>query len=229
MASPETLARLVRASSIVEKARGTLIEEGERPARIALVLSGTITATWSAPDGRMVHAGLYGPGQFIGMATLTGVPTATGIYALTRATILAWKSDEFRAIAEDDRALFRDLFDHLVFGAEVLVNLIRLRTFTPAASRLAGLLLQYEAFVFSTDAPLVPRRELPALAGVTPEMVSRIFRKWEAAAIVRRVGATGLELLDRSALAAEAAPLDDFPPPERASHLASLDPKASLP
>jgi hypothetical protein len=44
-------------------------------------------------------------------------------------------------------------------------------------------------------------------------MVSRILRKWEAAAIVRRVGASGLELLDRAGLEAEAAPLDDFPRP----------------
>jgi hypothetical protein len=44
-------------------------------------------------------------------------------------------------------------------------------------------------------------------------MVSRIFRKWEAAAIVRRLGASGLELLDRVALEAEAAPLKGFPPP----------------
>jgi hypothetical protein len=57
-------------------------------------------------------------------------------------------------------------------------------------------------------------------------MVSRIFRKWEAAAIVRRVGASGLELIDRIALEAEAAPLADFPAPDprirRASSVARL-------
>jgi hypothetical protein len=56
-------------------------------------------------------------------------------------------------------------------------------------------------------------------------MVSRIFRKWEAAAIIRLVGASGLELLDRMALEAEAAPLDDFPALARTSHLASPIPK----
>jgi hypothetical protein len=86
-------------------------------------------------------------------------------------------------------------------------------------------LLQYEAFCFSTDAPLVARGQLAALAGVTPQMVSRILRKWEAAGIVRRVGASGLELLDRAALEAAAAPLADFPAPYPTSRLASMYPK----
>ena len=74
------------------------------------------------------------------------------------------------------------------------------------------MLLENEAYCFG-DAPLVPRGQLAALAGVTPQMVSRIFRKWEAASVVRRLGASGLELLDRVALEAEAAPLTGFPPP----------------
>ena len=178
-----------------------------------------------SPGGHIVHAGLFGPGQFVGMATLTGVPTGTGIDALTPVTMLVWRSDEFRAIANADQKLSLDLLDHLVYGAQALTRLIRLRMFTPAASRLAGMLLQYEAFCFSKNDPLVARGQLSALAGVSPQMVGRILRQWEASGIVRRVGATGLELLDRSGLEAEAAPLDGFPPPEPASHLASLVPK----
>jgi CRP-like cAMP-binding protein len=162
-ASTETVARLVRASSIVVRANEPVIVEGERPSRVGLVLSGTIVATWSAPDGRIVHVGLYGPGQFIGMATLTGGPTAPGVVALTNATILVWPSDEFRAIANSDPALSLDLLDHLVYGTQLLTHLIRLRMFTPAASRLAAMLLLYEAFCFSKVAPLVARGQLSAL------------------------------------------------------------------
>jgi CRP-like cAMP-binding protein len=225
MASSQTVDRLARTSSIVEKkASSTIVAEAEDPPRIGLVLSGTVVATWSAADGRVVHVGLYGSGQFVGMTTLTGEPTATGVDALTNVTALMWPSAEFRAIANADPALSLDLLDHLVYGTQLLIYLIRLRMFTPAASRLAGMLLRYEAFCFSPDAPLVARGQLSALAGVTPQMVSRIFRKWEAAAIVRRVGGSGLELLDRAALEHEAAPLDDFPPPEP-SHLASMSPR----
>jgi CRP-like cAMP-binding protein len=222
MASTETVAKLVRASSFVEKASGTLMAEGERPSRVSLVLSGTVVGTWNAPDGRIAYVGFFGAPQFIGLTTLSGGPIATGIDALTQVTMLAWPSHEFRAIADADPALSLDLLELSIYGNQLLNHLIKLRTFTTAASRLAGLLLRYEAFCFSRDAPLVGRGNLSALAGVTPQMVSRILRKWEAAGIVRRVGASGLELLDRVALEAEAAPLEDFPAPDPTSRLASI-------
>jgi CRP-like cAMP-binding protein len=214
MGSTETIARLIRAASVVEREPGNLIMEAERPSRVALVLSGTVVATWTAPDGRIVYAGLYGPGQFMGLATLSGAPNVVGIDALTPVAILTWPSDDFRAIAESDPALALDLLDRSIYAIQALNRLNKLRTFTSAASRLAGLLVAYEAFCFSKDAPLVARRHLAAMAGVSPEMVSRILREWEAAGLVRRIRTSGLELLDRRSLAAQAAPLADFPLPD---------------
>jgi CRP-like cAMP-binding protein len=218
MASPETTARLVRASSVVEQAGGTLLAQGERPSRVALVLTGTFVGTWTAPDGRVadggiVHATLSEPGQFVGVTTLRGAPIISGIDAVTPVTMLTWPSDAFRAIAESDLEVSLELLDRCIYAIQLLNHLMQLRTFTTAASRLAGVLLTYEAFCFG-DAPLMARGQLSALAGVTPQMVSRIFRRWEAAAIVRRVGPSGLELQDRVALEAEAAPLKDFPAPD---------------
>ena len=204
MESTDTVARLVRASSLIERSEGTLMAEAERPSRVLLVLSGTVVATWSAPDGRIVHVGLWGPGQFIGLMTLSGGTMTTEVDALTRVTILTWPSQEFRAITDSDLAVSLDLLDRAVFAIQLLSHLIQRRTFTTAASRLAGLLLQYETVIFSRDSPLVARGQLSALAGVTPQMVGRILRKWEGAGIVRRIRGSGLELLDRVALEAEA-------------------------
>ena len=217
MASAATVARLMRAGSIVEQGSGTLLAQGERPSRVALVLSGTFVGTWTAPDGRIadgsiVNASLSGPGQFVGVTTLRGAPIISGIDAVTPVTMLTWLSLEFRAITDTDLAMSLELMDRCIDAIQALNYLMQLRTFTTAASRLAGLLLQYEAFTFG-DAPLLPRGQLSALAGVTPQMVSRILRRWEAKGIVRREGTSALELLDRAALEAEAAPLADFPAP----------------
>jgi CRP-like cAMP-binding protein len=219
MASEETVARLVMAGSFVEEATGTLLVQGERPSRVALVISGTYVGTWTAPDGRVADGGIFqadlsGSGQFIGVATLRGASIISGIDAVTPVMMLTWLSDEFRAITESDLGLTLGLLERCIYAIQVLNHLMQLRTFTTAASRLAGVLLQHEAFTFG-DTPLVARRQLPAIAGVTPQMVTRILRRWEAAAIVRRVGVLGLELVDRGALEAEAASLADFPAPER--------------
>jgi CRP-like cAMP-binding protein len=215
MASAYTIGRLAAASSVIQKASGALMAEGERPSRVGLVLSGPVAATWSAPDGRVVFVGLFGGGQFVGLGTLTGATIGSGVEAITEARMLSWPSDKFRAIADSDHALSLDLLDRCVYAIRLVNHLVQLRTFTTAASRLAGLLLQYEAFCFSVEATLVGRGQLSALAGVTPQMVSRILRRWEATGIVRRVGVSGLELLDRSALEREAAPLADFAAPDR--------------
>jgi CRP-like cAMP-binding protein len=220
MALAETRDRLVLASSLVERPGGALMTQGESPSRVCLILSGAFVATWTAPDGRIaqgriVQVDASGPGLFLGVTTLTGGPIVTGIDALSEVTMLTWPSHEFRAITDLDPALTLTLLDLAVYAIQLLNRIIQLRTFTTAASRLAGLLLEYEGFIFATDVPLVSRGQLPALAGVTPQMVSRIVRRWEAAGIVRRVGASGLELLDRDALGAKAAPLADFPVPDR--------------
>jgi CRP-like cAMP-binding protein len=217
-ATPESIARLVETSTLVERATGTLLEQGERPSRVALVLDGTYVGTWLAPDGRVanggiVHARFSQPGQFVGVATLAGAPIISGVDAVTPVTMLTWPSETFRAIAASDPALTLALLDRSIFAIHLLNHLMQLRTFTSAANRLAGVLVRNEAFGFG-DAPPLGRGQLAALAGVTPRMVSSILRRWEAARIVRRVGASGLELVDRAALVAEAAALEDFPPPE---------------
>jgi CRP-like cAMP-binding protein len=187
--------------------------EGERPSRVGLVIRGTVIANWSSPDGRTVFAGLYGSGQLMGLATFSGGPMTVGIDAMTAVTILTWDSEQFHRIAAEDPALMLDLLDRATYAVQALNHSIKLRTFTSAKSRLAGLLLKYERFCFSTERPLIARGQLSALAGVTPRMVSKIVREWGASGIMRRVGPYGLELLERDALIAEAAPLEDFPAP----------------
>jgi CRP-like cAMP-binding protein len=195
-----------------------VLAEAERPARAALIVHGTVVATWGVPDGRTVFAGLYGPGQFVGLATLTGEPMTVGIDALSDVTILSWHSAEFRHIATTDPAMVIDLLDRSIYAIRALNQMIKVRTFASARSRLAALLMNYESICFSTSSPLVPRWQLAPLAGVTPRMVRAILRAWEASGIIRRIGASGLELVDRRGLAAQAAPLDDFPAPDPSAH-----------
>jgi CRP/FNR family cyclic AMP-dependent transcriptional regulator len=213
MASRQTVEDLARSALVVRALPSQLIAEGEWPARVALVLKGNVAATWDAPDGRTELVGLWGPGQFLGIATLAGGPMTVGIDALTPVTLLSWDSRQFRSIAAADLAMIDDLLDRAVFAVHLLTHLGKVRAFTTARSRLAGLLIKYEALCFSNTSPVIPRTQLGALTGVSPRMVNKILRTWEVAGTIERVGASGLVLLDRDALIAEAAPFADFPAP----------------
>ena len=214
MASAGTIERLARAVSVVKKAPGPILSDAEPLARVAVLVRGTAVAAWNAPDGRSVYSGLYGPRQFFGLSTLSGGPMTIGVDAVTDVVLLVWWSQEFRDIASSDFAMTLDLLDRAIYSLQALNHLIKVRAFTTARSRLAALLMQYEPFCFSKSAPLAPRGQLSALAGVTPRMVTAILREWEADGIVQRVGRQGLELVDRSALEAEAAPFLAFPAPD---------------
>ena len=224
MASPGTIDGLARAASVTRSIKASLMSEDERPSRVALVLSGTVVATRNSPDGRTLFAGIYGAGQFLGLATLAGGTMTVGIDALTPVALLTWDSQRFRTIADADPAMTANLLDRAIFATQALNHQIKVRSFTNARSRLAGLLIKYEGLCFSEATPLVPRGQLGALASVTTRMVSRILRAWEAARIIARVGSTGLILLDRDALAAEAAPLADFPAPDPSAPGAWVEP-----
>ena len=228
MASAETLERLIRAMSVIRSGPGRIMSEAEVPSRVALVLRGTVAATWDSPDGQTVYAGLYGPHQFMGLATLAGGPMVVGIDALTKVTLLAWDTPTFRRIATADPPMAVDLLDRAIYAIQALNHLIKLRTYASARSRLAALLLRYEAICCSSDSPLVPRGQLSALAGVTPRMVSTILREWETAGVVRRYGTSGLELLDRNALKAESAALEAFTAPDPTSPGAWTRPEPTI-
>jgi CRP-like cAMP-binding protein len=135
MASPETVARLVLAGSVVDNARGTLLAQGERPSRVVLILSGTYVGTWTSPDGRIADGGIFQanlsePGQFVGVTTLRGAPIISGIDAVTPVMMITWLSDEFRAITESDLAVSLELLERCIYAIQLLNHLMQLRTFT---------------------------------------------------------------------------------------------------
>jgi CRP-like cAMP-binding protein len=218
--APESVRALVAAATSIVVSPGPVYVEGEGPPKLAIVMAGTVAATWAVPDGRTMFAGIYGPGQLMGAATLAGGPTTVGIDALTPGRMIEWESTTFREIAAADPAFLQDLLARTVYAIRALNHLIKIRAFSGARARLASTLLRYEPLVFSARRPLLPRNQYSALAGVTPRMISRILRDLEAAGVVRRSGAEGLVLIDRARLEGEAAPLDVFSPPDPASPVA---------
>ena len=211
--SDKTIAGLTQAASVVRSEPGPLMSEAELPSHVALVLDGTLVAIWNSPDGRRAWSGLIGPREFFGLSTLGGWPIPGDIDALTDVTLISWVSKEFREIALSDRQMTVDLLDRSIYAIQNAIYGLKMSTFTTARSRLAGLLLRYEAYCFG-DPPLVSRGHLGDLAAVSVRMVSSIMRQWEASGIIRRVGSSGLVLLDRAALEARAAPFNEFPPPD---------------
>jgi CRP-like cAMP-binding protein len=179
---------------------------------IMLVLEGHVAVVQRAPDGRVAILGLFGPGGLIGLATIDGVPQAIALEALDAVVLAAWPSLMVREVAERDPGMLLDVVDQLVTRVRGAMFLLERQTFATSSMRLASALLRNEALVFSMEQPRVARSQVAAFAGVSREMAGRILRRWERAGIIRRVGQSGLVLVDRQSLEGEAAGAESLAP-----------------
>jgi CRP-like cAMP-binding protein len=182
---------------------------GSRTPTIYLILSGQVAVSQATADGRVSVLGLYGPGTLVGLTTFAGGPDLLGLEAVTATSGVAWPSDHIREVAEQDCAMLQDVLEQFVHRVRLTLGLLEQQTFATARARLAAFMARHEQLVFSPGTPAIGRAQLSAMVGVSREMTSRILRGWERAEIVGRVGRSGLILVDRRRLEAEAEAAPD--------------------
>jgi CRP/FNR family transcriptional regulator, dissimilatory nitrate respiration regulator len=211
-ATSESIRRLVEVHTLRAIGPGLLEDTRWRGPEILLVLEGHLAVVQRAPDGREAILGVFGPGGIAGLAMIDGEQQTAAFEALDDVVLAVWSTASVREIAKRDPGMLLDIVDLLVTRVRGAMFLLERQTFTTASMRLASALLRNEALAFATARPRFVRSQLAALAGVSREMTGRIMRRWERAGILRRVGPTGLVLVDRSRLEAEAAGAESLAP-----------------
>ena len=189
--------------------RGELLfSQGDPAEFLPLLLSGQVKLARGGPDGReqLLHlvrgpaafaeAAAFGPGVFPATATVAegGVLATVGRPALL--DLLRQRPDVALALLASMSLWLRRLAD--------LVEGLALHT---VEERVAAYL--WSAFARSAGAPLAgaeirlqePKRQIAALCGTAPEVLSRTFRRLADDGVVRLHGPVA-RLLDPSALAA---------------------------
>ncbi len=204
-ATSESILSLVESYALRTIGPGFLGDARSSRPEILLVLDGHLAVVQRISDGREAILGVYGPGGIAGLAMIDGVQQTAAFEALEDVVLAVWSTTSVRDIAKADLGMLLDMVDLLVARVRGAMFLLERQTFSTASMRLASALLRNEALVFSTERPRFVRSQLAALAGVSREMTGRIMRRWEQEGMVRRVGPTGLVLVSRSRLEAEAA------------------------
>jgi CRP-like cAMP-binding protein len=211
-ADDDSIDRLIESHTRREAQQGDRLDLRHDGREVLLIVEGQVAVAQDAPDGRASYLGVVGSGSLVGLATLDGGAQLIELDALgTPVVMVAWPGEAVRTIAEGDRGLLLDLVDQLAYRFRSCMLLLERQTFAPSRARLASFLLRHESLVASPESRLV-RRQMAALAGVSQEMVGRILRRWERDGIVKRVGTSGLAVMDRRRLQDEAAPADSLGP-----------------
>lgn len=183
----------------------TLFAAGDDLQICATLVRGALKIAATDADGVERILSLVHPAGFIG--ELFAPFPAYDVTALTESEVCLFARADFEAAAQRHPGLGLALLHRAqddLHDARALLDLSR----RPAArARVAGLLLAFARA--ASDSPChaaqavelpLGRGEMAAMLGLTIETVSRQLGSLEAAGVIRRVGARGVELLDPASL-----------------------------
>lgn len=165
-----------------------IIDEGDRGDTLFIILSGSLRAFSGTDSGREITYGVYGPGEYLGELGLDGGPRQASVETLeTTVCAVVPKAMLTRYISECPEFAFELL--------SKVIRRVRAATFTAkqlALNDVYGRLKRILEEMAEPDADgtrIIPQRPpVPSLAqrlGCSREMVSRIMKDLETAAIVR--------------------------------------------
>jgi len=186
---PETLRPLAERSPVRRYRKGTLlIEEGDRGDCLYIILAGSLRAFSGNDAGREITYGVYGPGEYLGEMSLDGGARAASVEVVETCTCAV--------VVRQTLTLY--IAEHPDFAFELLAKVIRrARAATFTAKQLAlndvygrlKLLLESLAEAQFDGTRLIRQRpthlEISQRLGCGREMVSRILKDLEVAAIIR--------------------------------------------
>ncbi len=195
-ASPEALARLADAASVVEAVRGTpLATEGDAAERLGLLVAGKARVFHLAADGRMIAFETLGAGDALAaVAALAGGRYPANIEAVTPATVAWLPREAVLDLAAHEPAVARNLIADLAGRVINLTSVVQTLALD-VPGRLARYLFQRslaagQATAEGLRVPLgMTKTELAASLGTVPETLSRAFAKLRDEGVLEVKGA----------------------------------------
>jgi CRP-like cAMP-binding protein len=198
-----TLRRLERAAQQRTFMRRDLLHARGIQLPPFVMLEGHVMARRVAETGQVRAALIAGPGYLGGTRSISD-PDGEALYelvALTDGTWATWDPRFVRELALQDAGLAVGLLDQSSDFAAVLNMRLDERSFENARQRLAVILTRYGKVIFDTPHPAAQRADLAAMIGTSRVMMYRALRELEAAGLVSRQRAGGINVLDEEGLA----------------------------
>ena len=181
-ASDESVAWLAQLATVEEYEKGAFVfQEGEIPEYIAVVMTGHARAIYHSPstDGRDVVIATFWPSEVIGsVAALGETPFESDVEAAEPLTVAIVPFDAFSEMLRTEPSVAMSVIRELARRWFQAINITK-RNAVDVNTRVAQYLSELPRTVlgpdaYSVDIP-IPRNELAALLGTTPETLSRAF------------------------------------------------------
>jgi len=161
-------------------ARGeTIFSEGDPADHIYIVKTGKVKIFKLSPEGKEQILHVFGPGEpFAEVAAFIGDTYPAHAVALQRSSLLVLPRKDFAKLIEDDPSLALNMLASLAQRLKKFAAMIESLSLQEVPARLAGHLLYLAERQQSATVELdLPKGQLAALLGTTPETLSRILNK----------------------------------------------------
>jgi CRP-like cAMP-binding protein len=203
----EDLTRLAAlARTRVYKAREAIVEKGDPPRELFVLLSGRAKVLTRGSEGADAALNVMGPGQVFGeVAILDGQPRSATVVALEECEIAALDLQAFRDFLTASPPVALKLLGVLAGRVRELTTRLEDRVFLDVPARLAKQLLWLaenhgERTAAGAQIELrLSQQELGDLIGATRESVNKYLSEWTRSGVLKQ-GRDRLEIFDLDAL-----------------------------
>ncbi len=193
----EILAAITREQRV--KRGETIFSEGDPARRIYVVASGRVKIFKLSAEGKEQILHVFGPGEpFAEVAVFIGNTYPAHAVALEPSTLLIIPRREFASLIEKDPTLALEMLASLAQRLKQFAAMIESLSLQEVPARLAGHLRYLAGKQGSPTVHLdLPKGQLAALLGTTPETLSRILNKMSATGAIQ-VNRSAITILDHA-------------------------------
>ncbi len=179
----------------------TIFSEGDPAERIYVVASGRVKIFKLSAEGKEQILHVFGPGEpFAEVAVFIGDTYPAHAIALEPSHLLIIPRQEFAHLIEKDPTLALEMLASLAQRLKQFAAMIESLSLQEVPTRLAGHLRYLAEEQQSSTVRLdLPKGQLAALLGTTPETLSRIFNKMSATGAIK-VNRSTVTILDHAYL-----------------------------
>ncbi|MER2490883.1 cAMP-activated global transcriptional regulator CRP [Catenovulum sediminis] len=177
-------------------AKSTIINAGDNPDALYLLLDGSVSVSIESDEGRELILAYLNPGEFYGeMGLFDGQVRSAFVRARTDCEVAEISYDKFRQlVAQDANILFRvseQLALRLRDTSRKVVDLAFLDVTGRVAAALLDLSKQPDAMTHPDGMQIkVTRQELGRIVGCSREMVGRVLKNLEEQGLIEAHGKT---------------------------------------
>ena len=159
-------------------AKALIVQEGDRPDSLYIIVEGRLKAYVSDQSGREVILSTMGPGEYFGEVALDAGPRSASVMSLEPCLLSVVPLADFDSFIRENPAFASHFIHSLLARIRVLTKNVSSLALMDAFGRVARLLL--ESSITKGGVQFVPDRlthaDIASRVGCTREMVSRVMK-----------------------------------------------------